>query len=88
MTSYSTGEKTYQTIRKVAQLRRALHRLPHVATPHEENLLRQFEQFVQKQQEDISLQALLAGFRSCWRRSHYATIIAVAQTLPVTTLQQ
>ncbi len=56
----------------------------------EKALLREFRQYVESRERlsVVRKEAILAGFRKAWREKDYATIVAVADRLPLRLLQE
>ena len=71
---------TYRTPTKAADLEKL----------RERTLLREFEHYKQapRRLKVFRLEAVRAGFKKCWQERDYATIIAVAEKIPHTALEE
>ena len=57
----------------------------------EKSLLKEFEiykSFTGKKLKEFRLEAVRAGFKKCWQDRDYSTVIAVAEKIPETVLQE
>jgi hypothetical protein len=68
-----------RALRRVAQLRALFRRLPHLPTPEEERLLREFEAYASGAPGPCTSEALRAGFLRAFRADAPAAILAAAR---------
>jgi hypothetical protein len=78
------------TLRVVSALRALCLALPHVPTPAELDRLRRFEQLVMSPESagHDDIEAMVAGWREWWRRDRTDDLLAMANRLPPSLVQQ
>ena len=77
-------------LRKVSALRALCLRLPHAATPAEQERLRRFEALVAAAQAatDADIEALAAGWRRWWLSGQSRLLLAMARKIPAALVER